>query len=105
MPQAVKRKILTITLITLSLCLSLLSPADARSLRTTRGDAPASWIVAWTSRIVRFYFVIPGLPAPGFPTDEGARHPEGKTITVRDPTGTCIDPNGHPIPYPCSPSP
>lgn len=100
MPQ--KRNVLTITLITLSLCLALLSPIDARSLRATRDDAPASWITAWTSRIVRFYFAIPGLP--GFPTGGGTRHSEGKTITLRDPTGTCVDPNGHPIPYPCSPT-
>ena len=102
MPHIKKRKVLTITL-TLPLCLFLLSPADARSLHATRDDAPASWIGEWTGWILLFSLGIPGIPAPGGPTDRGAwrSHPAGKMTAW---TGSCVDPNGHPIPFPCNPT-
>ncbi len=105
MLQVSKRKVLTITLISFSLCLCLLSPVDARSLHATRDNAPTNGISAWAGWITRFFLGTPGAPAPGSPTDGGAwrSRPAGKATAVHALTGSCVDPNGHPITtFPCN---
>jgi len=104
MPRAPLRNILTITLIALSLSLLLQPPADARPLRATQTAAPAGWIATWTDWVSRL-FVGNATPAahepstgPGTLRTHSAADTSMSTSTVYPMTGTCIDPNGRPIP-------
>jgi hypothetical protein len=86
------------TLIVLAISLSTLIPStvDARPQTASHAAAPASWM-------------LPGATpaADEARTGSGAlrAHAAADTVTLPVPihtmTGTCIDPNGHPVP--CSP--
>jgi hypothetical protein len=97
------------TIIVLAISLSSLIPstADARPRTATQVAAPTSWIATLTDWLAR---LLPGTTAPTAaetPTGSGAlrAHAAADTITlpgnIHTMTGTCIDPNGHPVP--CNP--
>jgi hypothetical protein len=94
MSRAPIRNISAIVVFALSLSLFSIPMADARPLAAPpHAVAPTAWAAAWTSWLTRIF----GMPAAT------RREVGGSSGTPSSPilhpnTGTCIDPNGKPIP-------
>ena len=93
------------TIIVLAISLSTLIPstADARSRTAPHAAAPASWIATLTDWLTG---LLPGTTPAAEETRTGSgalrAHAAADTLTLPTPvhtmTGSCVDPNGHPIP-------
>lgn len=99
MSRALVRRV-SVMIVVVAIAFAALPVADARPLagpHSTTGTAP-SWVAALSSWVSSFF---PGTPAktaaPAIRTKTAA---SSTTIgdSARINTGTCIDPNGHPVP-------
>ncbi len=97
MTRAPLRNVLKVALIAAPLCLTARSPAAARPLHTARATAPATWIATWTTWVER---LVLGTAPPRARATSTA--PSLPALTAHPMTGSCVDPNGHPVP--CIPS-
>jgi hypothetical protein len=104
MTRAPVHSALTIALITASLCLIARSPAAARPPHAVQETAPAGRVASWTTWVERLF--LGTAPPVAHETRTAPRRSDtaAETVTVKahPMTGTCVDPNGHPIP--CAPS-
>ena len=104
MTRAPVRSAFTIALIVGSLCLIARSPAAASPPHAVQETVPARWVSTWMTWIERLF--LGAAPPAAHETHTAPLRPHaaaGTSILIDLPsahpmTGSCVDPNGHPIP-------